>query len=455
KNSFDDTEMNLIVSKAINEGILVFYENHSESDHNLHINIGAFIVTKSNLSHILWRSDEPVWEKIFPKKDYPKLHFIGYIFELHEIRLFYATDKGEVIDFLVPIPFSKKHIADKEGIKLEKHHTNPVLTPLGCNEWESVATFNPAAIEIDGTTHLLYRAHGPNGMSVIGYASSEDGINFTERHGDPIYIPRTSFEGLHVPKDMKTPHYSSGYGWGGCEDPRITCIDDNIYMIYAAYNGYEQARLAVSHISKEDFLNHNWNWSDPQMMSPQPTVFGTGNKNGALFPEKINGKYVIFHRIWPNISIDYVDDLDFSSNDKWLEVRDIIPPRKTMWDSSKIGVGAPPIKTKYGWLVIYQSVGRDGKYKIGAMLLDLQNPAKVICRTHKPILEPNDWYENHGLKAGVAYPCGSVVKDGKLFVYYGAADTVVCVATADLETFLKEMLENKTNTGLVSKKKVV
>ena len=289
-------------------------------------------------------------------------------------------------------------------------------------------------------------------MSVVGYASSKDGLNFDERHPEPIYIPRETFEGLHVPKKRKTQIYSSGYGYGGCEDPRISFVDGRFYMIYAAYNGYEQARLAISSISYEDFVAHKWeNWTPPQLMSPKPTVWGTGNKNGAILPEKINGKYVIFHRIWPNISIDYVDDLDFSSEDKWLEAKDIIPPRKTMWDSAKIGVGAPPLKTKYGWLLIYQSVGRDGRYKIGAMLLDLQNPAHVICRTRKPILEPTEWYENKGLKSGVTYPCGAIIKDETLFVYYGGADTVTCVATAPLEEFLQAMLHDRAPAGQIEK----
>jgi predicted GH43/DUF377 family glycosyl hydrolase len=280
-------------------------------------------------------------------------------------------------------------------------------------------------------------------MSVIGYASSKDGIHFDFRLPDPVYVPREDFEGLHTPDKVKKPFYVSGSGWGGCEDPRVTKIDGRIYMLYAAYNGYEQARLAMSSMSVEDFDKQEWNWTKPELLSPRPTIWGTGNKCGAIFPEKINGKYVILHRIWPNISIDYVDDLDFSSPDKWLEEKDKIPPRKSMWDSSKIGAGAAPVKTKWGWLLIYQAVGRDGRYKIGAMLLDLKDPAKIIARSKTPIIEPDLWYENEGLKAGVAYPCGSVIKDGKLFVYYGGADTVTCVGTYEINDFLDKLLHEK------------
>lgn len=113
-----------------------------------------------------------------------------------------------------------------------------------------------------------------------------------------------------------------------------------------------------------------------------------------------------------------------------------------MWDSRKIGAGAPPIKTKYGWLLIYQSVGEQdsGKYKIGAMLLDLKDPTKVLYRSQSPILEPDADYENNGFKAGVVYPCGAVVIGDTLYVYYGGADSYVCVATTKLESFLKELM---------------
>jgi predicted GH43/DUF377 family glycosyl hydrolase len=146
------------------------------------------------------------------------------------------------------------------------------------------------------------------------------------------------------------------------------------------------------------------------------------------------------HRIYPDILIDFVDSLDFDGQ-TWLEGKYKISPRREFWDSRKIGAGAPPIKTKDGWLLIYQSVGEQdsGKYKIGAMLLDLKDPTKVLYRSQSPILEPEEKYENEGFKAGVIYPCGAVVIDNTLYVYYGGADSYVCVATANLTEFLKEL----------------
>ena len=150
------------------------------------------------------------------------------------------------------------------------------------------------------------------------------------------------------------------------------------------------------------------------------------------------------HRVFPDILIDFVDSLDFSDGN-FLEGRYRIKTRDGYWDSRKIGAGAPPIKTKDGWLLIYYGVDdRDAsQYKIGAMVLDASDPTKVLHRTDQPILEPVEWYENEGHKAGIAYPCGAAIIDNKLFVYYGGADTVVCVATAELSEFMESLIKDK------------
>ena len=111
------------------------------------------------------------------------------------------------------------------------------------------------------------------------------------------------------------------------------------------------------------------------------------------------------------------------------------------WDTWIRGAGPPPLKTKDGWLLLYHAMDvRDpNRYKLGAMLLDLNDPTKVLYRSRTPILEPDVYYENQGFKAGVVYSCGAVVKDGELYVYYGGADSVTCVAMANLDTFLDEL----------------
>lgn len=324
-------------------------------------------------------------------------------------------------------------------LELKKFEGNPIIQPDPDSPWESKATFNPAAIYEDGKIHILYRAIGDNDVSVLGYASSLDGFTIHERLRQPAYQPTEVFEGA---VSRKTASYSDQYisgggGYGGCEDPRLTKIDGRIYMTYVAFNGYSHPRVALTSINLADFLQQNWDWVKPILISPPEIV----NKNACILPEKINGKYVIFHRVFPDILIDYLDDLGFAGEQRWLEGHYKIKPRPDCWDSRKIGVGAPPIKTEKGWLLIYQGVGNQdpGRYKIGAMLLDLYNPTKVIARAKDPILKPDEEYENAGWKAGVAYPCGAVVVDGQLIVYYGGADTVVCTAVADLNDFLNKM----------------
>jgi predicted GH43/DUF377 family glycosyl hydrolase len=328
--------------------------------------------------------------------------------------------------------------------QLERHDNNPIIEPRQGNYWEMKATFNPGAVYADKRVHLLYRAIGGDDISVLGYASSADGATFSERLKEPAYAP------FVAPKKEKKKvavapingAYFSGGGWsGGVEDPRLTLIDDTIYLTYTAFDGWGSVRIALSSIGLEDFLDQRWKqWKKPALISPPGEI----NKNWVLFPEKINGKFAILHGITPSILIEYLDSLDFDdgafiksnrpSNDK-------VVLRKGVWDSRVRGVGPPPIKTDDGWLVLYHAIDvRDpGRYKLGAMLLDLNDPTKILYRSQAPILEPDFDYENNGFKSGVIYSCGAVVKDGELYVYYGGGDSVTCVAMANLATFLREL----------------
>ncbi len=158
-----------------------------------------------------------------------------------------------------------------------------------------------------------------------------------------------------------------------------------------------------------------------------------------LFPEKINGKYAILHALSPEIMVDYFDSLDELDGENFIHS---VHQGSALWgarDRFIRGVGPAPLLTKKGWLVLYHKTERHDshRYKLWAMILDPKNPTKVLFRSKKPILEPDVWYENEGYKEGVVYSCGAVIKDGKLFVYYGGADKVSCVATTDLDKFLK------------------
>jgi predicted GH43/DUF377 family glycosyl hydrolase len=324
---------------------------------------------------------------------------------------------------------------------LKRFDGNPILEPEPKHWWESKAVFNPGAIYEGGRVHMVYRAIGDSDISVFGYASSVDGFHIDERLHEAVYIPREPFEGAGsvYPTTGYLQHtYVSGGVWGGCEDPRLTKIDDRVFMTYVAFDGYSPPRVALTSIYINDFLAKNWRWKKPVLISPPGVV----DKNACILPERINSKYVIFHRIFPDILVDFVDDLDFDGVSRWLKGEFRIRAHASYWDSRKVGAGAPPIKTKDGWLLICQGVGEGdpGRYKIGAKLLDLENPTRVLARTEEPILEPKAWYENEGWKSGVIYPCGAVVIKDRLLVYYGGADKVTCVASVKLDELLDHLV---------------
>lgn len=324
--------------------------------------------------------------------------------------------------------------------QLERHENNPIIEPREGNYWEMKATFNPGAIYADHRVHLLYRAIGGDDVSVLGYASSDDGVSFDERLNDPAYVPLSTK--AKTPKEERrplSPAYFSGGGWnGGCEDPRLTLIGSRVFLTYTAFDGWGSIRIALSSIALQDFLNKNWKWKKPAMISPAGEI----HKNWVLFPEKIHGKFAILHSISPKILVDYFDDLDdFDEEETVIKSKYDRVSNTGAWDSWIRGAGPPPLKTKDGWLLLYHAMDfRDpNRYKLGAMILDADNPTKILYRSRTPILEPDFEYENQGFKAGVVYSCGAVINDGELYVYYGGADSVTCVAMAKIETFLNEL----------------
>ena len=322
---------------------------------------------------------------------------------------------------------------------LSKIEENPIISPKAENGWEAWQTFNPGAVLLDNNAHFLYRAIGGDGVSRFGYAASSDGFYIDERLPYPVYEHRAGQR-----SSFSVFSYFSGGSWGGAEDPRLVRVDeeDVLYMIYTACDG--GLRVALTSIKIDDFLNKKWKWKSPQMISPPNEV----HKNWVIFPEKINGKYAVLHSISPEIKITYLDSLDFTA-DQYIHSYYNGAARKNCWDFWVRGAGAPPIKTKHGWLLFYQAMEAHdfSKYKVGAMLLDLSDPTKVLHRSREPVLEPEETYENNGFKAGVVYATGAVVKDGALLVYYGGADSHVCVARAPFEEFV-EALAKETGPKL-------
>ncbi len=302
---------------------------------------------------------------------------------------------------------------------------NPILKPIEKNAWESKAVFNPAAIDIDGTVHILYRAMGPDNTSVLGYAASKNGVKITARSDNPAYVPREDFE---IKKADGAP--------SGCEDPRLTRIGSTIYLVYTAFNGVDPWRVALSSISVKDFVDNRWDkWEKPQLVTPDPVQ----DKDAALVPEKIRGQYMILHRIDPLLCADFLDTLDFKKS-RLTRCIEIMGPRPGMWDSKKIGIAGPPIKTKKGWLLIYHGVSKTATYRLGAVLLDLKNPAVILSRSVDTIFEPLEEYERAGQVRNAVFSCGSILRGDTLYIYYGGADTVVGVATMSLKKLLKILL---------------
>lgn len=169
---------------------------------------------------------------------------------------------------------------------------------------------------------------------------------------------------------------------------------------------------------------------------------GVDDKDSALFPRKIGGKYVFLHRLGSEIWIDKSDSLDyFGKDNKFLGGKILMRPRETTWDSKRIGIAGPPIETKHGWLLLYHGVSkRAGAYSIRAALLDLSDPSVILYRTHDAILEPMTSYEKEGVVSNVVFPCGAIVLRNELIIYYGGADKVVGVATVDMASLMSGLL---------------
>lgn len=292
---------------------------------------------------------------------------------------------------------------------------NPIITARPNKDWEAHGTLNPAAVEYGGKIHLFYRAMGSDDTSTFGYAATEDGFMITERSANPVYVPRADFESRTQP------------GNTGCEDARISFIDGQFIMTYVAYDGHTP-RVAISTISEKDFAAKNWKkWSLPVTVTP-PNV---PDKDACIVPLKTKDGYVFIHRIDRSVCADILPTLNFNEQ-KINRCIEIITPRRGMWDGRKVGAATPPIKTKYGWILLYHGISNTGTYRLGAVLLDLKNPTIVLSRTATPIMEPQEDYELHGVVSKVVFPCGVVQRKNKLYIYYGGADNVVGVATVNL-----------------------
>jgi predicted GH43/DUF377 family glycosyl hydrolase len=294
---------------------------------------------------------------------------------------------------------------------MRRYQDNPILKPIATNPWESKEVFNAAAIRVGKRVHLLYRALGNDGISRIGYAASSDGYKIDERSPIPVFEPNNVAENY------------------GCEDPRLTLFDNQIVMAYTALTEIDHEQLyqiSLTSISVDDFLSKQWKWNE--RLLPFRDI---RNKDAVIFPKKIGGKYVMFHRLERDMCVAYSDDLK-----RWYDIRALMRPRTKSWDCWKIGAAGPPIELNEGWLVIYHGVSSEKVYSLGVLLLDRDNPETILHRSETPILTPVTDYERFGKVPNVVFSCGNVLINDEVLVYYGGADSVMCVATYELNELM-------------------
>lgn len=443
---FDHNYFDILGVDDSKEGVLVVYDTSVKIFDTQTLQVGASLFWGNNPSQLRWRSEVPLWEQVVSSKGVTYTP-LGMVFVDKEMILFYVGSDGSLFSVSIPHPFALLETSFEKAF-LSRVEFNPLIRPEEHPDWGKIGVFNPTAVKTDdGRVHVVYRAIGLDGISRFGYAVSKSGDSFDEVHPEPVFYLEKPRHKSDQPMIYDPNLYPSGGSWGGCEDPRMVKIEDRIYISFNTFDGWDFIRMAVSSISEKDFLEKKWKWSYPMLISPPGQV----NKNWVLFPEKIREpddpkgppKFAILHSITPHIQIDYVETLeDLASGKK--KIRSIFGKsmKQARWDTWSRGVGPPPIKTSEGWLVLYHAMSNgDSRYKLGAMLLDLKDPKKVIGRSSTPILVPEEWYEND-LKPGVVYACGAVVKDGRLIVYYGGGDKHVCSASAPYDEFLAKLKED-------------
>jgi predicted GH43/DUF377 family glycosyl hydrolase len=291
---------------------------------------------------------------------------------------------------------------------ITRYKNNPILTKNDV-PYEVATVHNAGVTKFKGEYIMLFRSHKHNGRSILGLARSKDGFQFRVDE-KPFLEPAQS--GVFAE-----------YEAFGVEDPRITYID-NEYLI--TYSAYSQHGVRIGLAKTKD-------WKTVERIS---LITEADYRNVVLFPEKFNGLYARLDRPHSEISpwsiwISYSPDLYF-----WGEAKLIMKPSQYHWDEMKIGPGAPPIKTEEGWLNIYHGVypTMDGSvYRLGVALHDLIDPSKIIGVGDSWILQPEEPYEITGYVHNIVFTCGAVPEDdGTLKIYWGGADTVMCVGTAQI-----------------------
>ena len=337
-------------------------------------------------------------------------------------------------------------VVKKEGIILEK-------TDL---EFENEGVLNPAVIREGDSVHLLYRAVQNGNYSSIGYCRLDGPLTVAERWDKPVLVPEFDYESH------------------GVEDARIVKINNLFYLTYTGYDGtnargalatskdlihFKKQGIIVPPITYAEFVLlaestgkvHEKYYRNQKFYSlradPEKKMM-LWDKNVVFFPRKIDGKLVFLHRIRPGIQIVSVNSIKELTREFWKDYfvnmqDDIVLDPVHKHESSYIGSGCPPIETEHGWLLIYHGVEETDKgyvYSACAALLDLNNPAKEIARLPYALFSPQYEWELKGEVNNVVFPTGTVLFGGTLFIYYGAADSLIACASVKLSELVAELL---------------
>ncbi|MFQ6608105.1 MAG: glycoside hydrolase family 130 protein [Fidelibacterota bacterium] len=301
---------------------------------------------------------------------------------------------------------------------VKRYEGNPILTKKDV-PYPVETVHNAAVVKKNGSYVMLFRAHRRNGRSIIGIADSDDGFCFNVRP-EPFLVPGNS-GGFSIYEEY------------GVEDPRICEIDDEFYITYSAYSRFG-VRIGLAKTS---------NFEELERIS---MITQADYRNLVLFPKKFNGLYVRLDRPNSEISpwsmwISYSPDLV-----NWGNSQLLIKPVPYHWDEMKIGPGATPIETESGWLSIYHGVFPTMNgcvYRLGVALHDIDDPANIIGVSDDWILQPEDPWEVTGYVDNVVFSCGAVPEnDGSVRIYWGGADTVMCVGTAKIKDLVEMCLQN-------------
>lgn len=333
-------------------------------------------------------------------------------------------------------------------IKINRHPGNPIVTPGG-SEWRRAAVFNPGVLYDDGKFYLYERSAGSLTpfQTSIGLMVSEDGIHFSQAGEEPV------FTGAML-----------GYPMGSVEDARVVKIGGTIYMCYAL-QPYAFDCWPTGYTLPDYFPEHypQWKENDTEPMITRSgiavstdhrhftqlcytTPADIDDRDNALFPEKIDGKYAILRRPLsyvgeaygtdiPGIWISYSDDLM-----EWSKPELVAVAENLEWEGTKIGAAASPVKTEAGWLLFYHGVDESHVYRVGAMLLDLERPGKVLARSKGFLMEPEEYYEKHGLVIpNTVFPTSVVPVGDLLYLYYGCCDTSIGLAQVPVQDVLSAL----------------